>query len=713
MMERMNAPSTRAPISGLFFALLAWIVGPGLACSPGEDGAWTVVDQGLAQASLRAVRVGEDGGVWAAGYHGGRLSGILLHGAGEVFEEVPLPSDLTWDFAFVDVCHLDDGVIWLAATAHLLRLADGDWTVVPVPGEIADGVTACAFTADGVGLVLGQSWDGPRFYAFAEGEFAEEPLMEAVERPDELSLASVLARSGFGYAAGVRRADEQEAVLLIRRGEGWDSVDLPDSAADIGPIRDLAWHAGGPDIWAVGDRILTGDAGQLEVVDFPYRDDFTPRVVAFPGAREGWIAGFGEDALVHERFGIWEAVPGTRLAADLAEGSTRTWLFDDADFPQERSGWLVAEYSDCPQGSDCQSGQAILRYDRDASTSPWSVDASWVAPANEGEAAPALRPSAVAEGPDGSLWLAGDSDPDGTHPWGLPQLWRRPPGGDWGLEGGLSGIEIRDLHLRTADSGWAVGARAGAADDDSLGVLLRLEGGEWIEESADDVVASDWELYAVAEAPDGDVYAAGRRNHFPLVLVRDGGSWSVVDVDEFEGITAVRDLAVDGDGTVWVVGTSILGSGGTTGYVAVGDRDGLQRLDLVDVGRQCGAVDHRAPCWSLRAVAAKGDEVSAVGEATALTFRGGQIEQIPTNMTLLDVAYSDADRPWILAENGWWQPSGGGWTVQRHWDAQAGEGIVRRLVSASDGFGWLAGFRQRSEDEGGDLLHAILVRPEI
>ncbi len=712
MMEKMTRPTIRPPFPGLACTLLLAFAGGGGACSPGGDGAWTVVDQGLAQTSLRTLRVGDGGEVWAAGYHSGSLSGLLLLGDGDVFTRVPNPDDLLWDFAFVDVCLAQDPVLWLAATAHLFRLEGGEWTVFPVPADIVDGVTACAFSADGTGLVVGQGWEGPHFYAFEDGEFVEEAFVEEVEHPEQLSLSSVLTRSGFAYAAGVRRAQEQEGVLLIRRAEGWDTVELPDSAVEIGPLRDLAWQAGGPEIWIAGDRILSGDAGQLELTEFPYRDDFTPRVVAYPGDREGWIAGFGEEALVHGRFGRWEAVPAERLAPDLPEGTNRTWLFDDADFPSPRSGWLAAEYADCDSGGDCGGGQAMLRYDRDGSTSAWSVDASWITPDDEGEAAPALRPSAVAEGPDGSLWLAGDGDTGGTTPWGMPQLWRRPPGGEWERDFGPVGVELRDLQLTGAESGWAVGAREGEDEGESLGVLFQLDDGVWIEESTDEVTAHDWELFAVGESPQGEVYAVGRRHDVPLVLVRDPDGWSVVDVDTFEGPTSLRDLAFGADGALWAVGTSILGSGGTTGYLVVGDRDRVESVDLSAVGRQCGSGEEQSPCWSLAGVAARAGEVFAAGEATALAFRGDQIVEVPTNMTLLDVAYTDDGDPWVLAENGWWRPDEGGWSVQRHWDAQAGEGILRRLVTADDGFGWIAGYRQRSEGEGGEILQAILVRSD-
>ncbi len=683
----------------------------GSACSPGNDGAWTVLDQGLSPAQLRAVRVDADGGVWAAGYHGGSLTGLLLYGDDQQFEGIPIPADLLWDFAFVEVCRVDDDALWLAATAHLFRLADGEWTVIPVPEEIVDGVTACEFDTDGGGLLVGQSWDGPRIYAFADGEFTEEPLAENLEEPDQISLAGVLSRGEFGYAAGVRRTDPQEAVLLVRREEGWQGVALPAGAADVGPIRDLEWHAGGPDIWAVGDLIIKGDAGSLEVAEFPYDDGFTPRVVAFPGNREGWVAGFGEEGVVHERFGTWEAVPPERLAPDLGEGLTRTWLFDDADFPKQRSGWLVAEYSDCDGEGECDSGQAILHYDRDASTVPWTVDGTWAEPPDEGEAAPAVEPFALATGPDGGQWLAGDADPDGAVPWGAPQLWQRPEDGDWSLESVPAGVGIRDIHFDAEGDGWAVGSRAGVYEGDATGVLLRLVDGAWIEETVDGLVASDWELYAVASAPGDTVYAVGRRHHFPLALARGIDAWQIIDVDDYEGITALRDVAVDGDGAIWAVGTVILGSGGTAGYLAIGDSAGLERQDLSGLGRECGTVDERAPCWSLQAVAAHGSDLIAVGEATVLTLAAGQIEATATNMTLLDVAYDPAGQPWILAENGWWEPDGASWTVQRHWDAQAGEGFTRRLARAAPDFSLVAGYRQRSNDEGGALLHAVIVRP--
>jgi len=694
-------PATRHSIHPV--ALLTAVL---LGCSPGDDGAWTVLDEGLDPAELRVVRVDDEGTVWAVGYHGGRLDGFLLRGRDGVFEEVPLPADLLRDHALVDICRADASALWLAGTAHLFRLADDRWQVFDVPEDVVDGVTACAFTTDGHGLLVGQGWDGPRIHAFDDGTFTDEPLADSVEDPGDISLARVLARADFGYAAGVRRSD-QRAVLLLRRADGWSSVALPADAGEIGPLRDLAWHAGGPEIWAVGDRALKGDAGSLEVADFPYSDGFTPRVVAFPGQREGWIAGFGETAVYHERFGGWGDVPADRLAPDLAEGITRAWLIDDADFPRRTDGWLVGEFADCDGDGECEGGQAILHYDRNASTIPWVAEGDWSRPADEGDAGPGVAVEAVAVDGDGVYWLAGDANPAAGDPWGEPQLWRRAPGEAWAREPLPGGAGLADLHVGEDGTLWAVGSRPGEGEDQSNGVVLRLGAG-WEEELVDDFVASDWELNAVTSAADGTAWAVGRRNAFPLALVRDDGVWRIVDLDDFEGSTSLADVALDAAGTVWVVGDAIPGSGGTEGFMAAGSPGGLVRVDVAGLGRQCGA----SPCWTLTAVAARGSRVVAVGEGALLDIGGGAPASTDTNMTLRDVALPDDGPPWVLAENGWWEPDGDdGWTVHRHWDPQSGEGISRRLAVADEGFTVIAGHRQRVEDGAVQILHAVLVAP--
>ena len=699
----MSTPPTATRIVAC--SALVLLLTPG--CSPGEDGAWTVLDHDLTPAELRTIRVDDDGGVWAAGYHSGSLAGFLLHGADGEFDEVPTPAGLLRDFALVDICHLSDGVVWLAGTAHIFRLEGQQWEVFEVPAEIVDGVTSCSFSSGGGGLVVGQSWDGPRIFTFDDGEFLAEALADSVESPDEISLARVLSRGEFGYAAGVRRSDPQGAVLLLRGTDGWSPVELPVGPTAVGPIRDLAWHAGGPEIWVVGDLVLQGDGGSLEVVDFPYRDDFTPRVVAFPGDQEGWIAGFGELAVVHDRFGQWGEVPAERLAPGLDEGLTRTWLVDDGDFPRKTDGWLVGEFADCDDDGACEGGQAILHYDRTANTVPVSADGGWSQPASEGEAGPGIAPTALAVGTDGVQWLAGDADPDGGDPWGQPQLWRRPPGGTWTLSSLPAGVGLHDLHVADDGGIWAVGSRAGADEGDTTGVLLTWDGGAWVEEEVAEFVASNWALFAVAIDGEGRPFAVGRRNAFPLALVRETEGWRIVGIDDFEGSTALQGVAVDGDGRIWVVGSTIPGSGGTEGYVAAGDADGLTRQDVDGLGRQCGS----SPCWSLVGVAASGDRVVAVGEAAMLIIDDGEPGPIDTNMTLLDVALPDGGAPWVLAENGWWEPSADGWTVRRHWDPRSGEGISRRLSCVDDDFSRIAGFRQRTDDGPPQLLHAVLVEP--
>jgi hypothetical protein len=103
--------------------------------------------------------------------------------------------------------------------------------------------------------------------------------------------------------------------------------------------------------------------------------------------------------------------------------------------------------------------------------------------------------------------------------------------------------------------------------------------------------------------------------------------------------------------------------------------------------------------------------VVAVGEAAMLIIDDGEPGPIDTNMTLLDVALPDGGAPWVLAENGWWEPSADGWTVRRHWDPRSGEGISRRLSCVDDDFSRIAGFRQRTDDGPPQLLHAVLVEP--
>ena len=200
-MVRMPLP--RPALAALSVAAASTILGA--ACSPGLDGAWTVIDEGFGPIQLRVVHGDEGDGAWFAGYHEGSLAGILLHGAEGAISAVPLPTDLLWDFTFVDVCWADAGVLWIAASAHLFRLEDEVWEVHPVPAEVAGGVTGCAFASDGAGWVSAQAWGGPRIFAFEGEEFDEEPIDDTVADQDQITLVRLLARGSAGYAAGARR----------------------------------------------------------------------------------------------------------------------------------------------------------------------------------------------------------------------------------------------------------------------------------------------------------------------------------------------------------------------------------------------------------------------------------------------------------------------------------------------------------------------------
>ncbi len=678
-------------------------------CSPGTDGTWTVLDDGLLPAQLRVVRGLEDGGLLAAGYHDGGLDGLLLRGEGGRISADDPPGDLLWDYHLVAVEPVTEDVIWAAGTAHLFRIAGGAWETLAVPEDVVDGVTAAAFVADGAGWIVGQGWDGPRIYRFEGETFYEEPC--AVGSGD-VSLASIVVRAdGTGYAAGATLTSPQEAVLLERVGEEWVPVDLPAAAADVGPIRDLAFAGDGTAVWAVGNLVLTGDGGAFEVADFPYRQEFTPRVAAFPAEDEGWIAGFGVDAVAHLRWGRWEFVPPDLLAPDLEGGSERTWLFDDAHFARRSNGWFVGAYIDCRDDGTCREGQALLHYDRDDTTVPWDLDRTWVRPRVDGVSGPALVPSALALASDDHLWLTGDEAPDDVFPWGQPVALRENGGGGWIDAGVPGGVGIFDIQFLGDGRAWAVGSET-VDEEHERGAILLWDGTSWVRESFPDFDGvSDWELRAVDWTRGGqEIIAVGRAYHQPLALVRRDGAWQQIPCEDHGGSNALLDVTIDGDGTIWAAGTVLRDGGWTEGLLLRGDADGLDAVDLTGFERWCGGADDPGGCWSLRAIDAWEGHVAAVGEATMLQVEGGVVSSVSTNMTLVDVRHDTHGRLFVLAENGWWLPREEGWEVRRTWDPRADESVVLRLQAATRYFGHVVGFREFPDDLGGGV-ETYLMQP--
>lgn len=710
-MEPMEtlAGRARAPLAAALLGIMA-------GCAPGTDGAFTVVDHGLLPAELRVVHATEDGGFWAAGHHEGSLAGSLLRGADGSISALPGPQGLLWDYAHVDLDEPEPGVLWLTATSHVFRVEGTTWEIFRVPDDAIDGVVAGTFPADRAGWIAAQSWDGPRIWRFDGDGFAAEEAIDADLAAVSLAVLTV-QDDGRGYAAGLRRADADEAVLLRREGERWTEVALPGAAAEIGPIRDLDWGDDGATLWVVADRLLRGSGDAFEEQPLPdVGAQFIPRVGAFHGHDEGWLAGFGVEALFHRRGGIWEAVPAERLVPGAAEAVAagdleRTWLFDDAHFDSPRSGWFVATFVDCDAAGACTPGEALLHYDRDDSTRRWEVEGGWQEPADVDQPAPALIPTAVARAPDGTLWISGDADPDGPLAWNAPQTWRQAPGEPW-VEVELP--ERAVLHeIRFADDGgaWAVGAvREG--EETGHGVILHYEGGVWRQEPTDEVLSVDWDLRGVAWGPDGTVYAVGRRAHLPLALARVDGAWEIVKFDEYAGATAMWDVTVNDAGVVWAVGTSWLGSGAIAGYLATGDVEGgLEVRDLDGWGRECGPSGERYACWSLRGVDAGPDGVVAVGEATVLRFGLDGIDRTETNMSLLAVSHDGPGLPWVLAENGWWDPALDSWSVHRHWDRSADDGVVRSLQVAAPDFALVAGHREALAGGQPELVGSFVLSP--
>ncbi len=680
-----------------------------LACHPGEDGAWSSVEDDLLPAQLRTVRLSPDGFLWTGGYHEGSLSGILLQGGDGVLTAVRLPDDLLVDYAFADMDVVGDGAVWLAATAHLFRFEERVWDRWEVPDAVVDGVTACAFPEDLHGWIVGQGWDGPHIYRFEEdGTFTEEPIDGDVS---DVSLASLeVLADGTGYAAGARMVDPQQAVVLVRQSEAWSAVELPADADEIGAVRDLAWHDGGPEIWVVADQVLRGTSAGFDVEEIPFTDDFIPRVGAFPANREGWIAGFGETPLYHWRYGVWEAVPPARLAPGADEDATRTWLFDDAHFPEPEEGWLVGTFLECDEAGACHTGESLLRFDRLDDTASWTVDSTWAAPPDDADTGPALAPSALAVTMDGSLWIAGDAAPTGTGSFGRPETWRRKDDGSWSLQAPLGGIGVHDLRFAGEADGWAVGSQV--VDEDVLGAIVRWDGDTWEPDEVPEMLSTDWELYAVEPGYDGVAWAVGRSHEMPLALARVDGLWGRVDVESWSGLTSLLDVTVEDDGTAWIVGTQVGGDGSVRGVLLTGDTDGLAYVDVED--RECGPPEQRYACWGLAAVSRGQDRLVAAGESTLLDLEpGGQVSaSTPTNMSLIAAAHGLGGDPFVLAENAWWDLEEDGWVVHRHWDPQTDQGIVRRLTEASHHFEVVAGYREWTDDDGTPQIQSILLYPE-
>ena len=683
-----------------------WLLG---SCSPGSDGSWTVIDGAFLPAQLRVIAGTDNGDVHVAGYHAGALAGALLQGENSMITSRQCPFDLLWDYTFVAMAEGPDGELWLAGSAHLFRVEGEDWEVYPAPEAVQSGVTAAAFLDGGTAWITGQSWGGPRIYRFEDGQFSEESLDEGLV---DVSLASIIVlEDGTGYAAGARMVSPQEGVLLARDGESWSAVDLPEDAVSIGPIRDLTWSGDGPEFWAVGDTLLESKDGVPEVVTFPYNEDFTPRVAAFPAANEGWIAGFGTDPVYHLRYNKWEAVPADRLSPNLAEGSERTWLFDDAHFASRRNGWMIATYIDCDADDECINGQAMLHYDRDDSTHSWTPDRSWVRPPDTGDAAPEIVATAITV-KDDELWIAGDSSPAEVAIWGSPMTYRELDGNSWVDAGIPAGAGIRDMKFDDQGTGWAVGSTM--VDDEYVnGVIYYWNGSSWEEEYTGAVTSSHWELRAVDWGPDGVIYAVGWRHHLPLVLARIDGLWEVIECDDWGGSTSLLDMTVDVDGVIWAAGTTIRDGGASEGFMVRGDMGGFEVVDLRDQGVECGDPSDPYGCWSLHAIDAWEQHVVAVGERTMFQFDAGELSITPTNMTLVDVSHGHDGRVWVLAENGWWVPDegGDGWAVHRTWDSRADEGAVLRLLKATPQFNRVIGVREFGNADLEPPFSAVTFQP--
>ena len=669
-----------------------------VACSAGDGSSWTAVDDGLAPLQLRLVRAGADGSVWGAGYHAGSLTGALVHGADGTVRGIPLPDDLLSDYTFVDLELLEPGVLWIAGTAHLFRHELGAWQVHAVPEQVTDGVTAASFVSDGVGWIAGQGWDGSHIHRFDGGTFIEEPMDGDVADVSLVSL-EVLA-DGSGVAAGARTSGDLDAVLFHRNAGRWTEVELP--VGDMGGIRDVFRHDSGPEIWVVGDRILRGLPGFLEDQELTLDADFVARAGWAPDGDEAWLGGFGERPLIHWRGDEWEVVPPEHLASGDAAG--RTWLVDDVHFADPQRGWVVAGFVDCGAGADCPSGSSLLRYDRGSDAQAWSARGDWALPPDVGTAGPAVAVRGLAIDLEGRVWLTGDADPGGAADWNQPQTWRRGADGTWVQQTDLDGIGLNGLTFTSSTSGWAVGSDVDG-EDRHQGVVLRWDGESWVQEDVDAVTSVDWELFDVAETDAGEVVAVGRRINFPLVVTRVDGTWEMIPLDGYSGITAMLDVDVGPDGVVWVAGTSLSEAGTLEGYLVTGQARALEQVDLL--GEECGAPDARYPCWSLAAVAAFEGGAVAVGESTAVRVDGDAVVATPTNMTLVDVAVDEAGEIWVLAENGWWVPDADGWSVRRHWDDQAGDGVVRRLVEATADFGLVLG--QREWPDG--RIEAVVLEP--
>jgi len=677
--------------------LLLCLVG----CSPGGDGAWTSVEDGLLPLQLRLVRTGTEGWVWAAGYHSGSLSGALVQGTGGTLSAASPPDDLLWDYAFVDMDVLEPDVVWLAGTAHLFRYQQRVRQTFDVPAAVRDGVTASSFPADGTGWITAQGWDGAHIYRFEGDEFVEESIDGDLAGVSLVTIEVLM--DGSGVAAGARTGEELQALLYQRSGGTWSEVPLPVSPGDLGGIRDVYWHDGGPEIWVVADQVLRGLPGSLEVQELSLDADFVPRAGASTDDREAWLGGFGVRPVLHWRWGEWEAVPPGRLTS--GDSVERTWLVDDMHFASPEEGWMVASFVDCSVGAACPTGAALMRYDRKDDTQGWTLDVDWARPPDDWTAGPSVAARALAIDAGGDVWLAGDAAPEGESDWNQPQTWRRGADGVWSEQLDLAGVGIHGLTFSGEDAGWAVGS-AVDAEDRHQGVVLSWDGAAWRGETVDAVTSVDWELFDVAVTSDGVVVAVGRRMNYPLVLTRVEGTWQMLSLDGYTGITAMLDVSIGPDDVIWAAGTSMTSSGTLEGYLVRGSPTELLQVEIP--GEECGPPDTRYPCWSLAAVAALGDGAVAVGESTMVRIDGQQVTSVPTNMTLVDVALDEAGDAWVLAENGWWTPVGDTWTLRRHWDEQAAAGVVRRLVAASDDFELVVGQREWPDGD----VQAVVIEPQ-
>jgi diguanylate cyclase (GGDEF)-like protein len=184
-----------------------------------------------------------------------------------------------------------------------------------------------------------------------------------------------------------------------------------------------------------------------------------------------------------------------------------------------------------------------------ATESPWLLRRKPRSMAVERVALPGLKPgtnpTALATGPDGSLWV-------GTDPAGLYRLKRM--GSRWILEQEAvpgwpkEGVGITYLHATAAERLWVASSK---------GVAL-YDRGSWSTAGKDRGLHDD-ELLAVVERPDGEAWIAYRTSKV-LTRVRSGEG----RLDVVETLRAphpllkypISSLGVDAAGTLWL-GTSL------------------------------------------------------------------------------------------------------------------------------------------------------------